>query len=311
MEEPTTIAAYTYPDKPKIDEADSSSMWKSFGSVILFIVAYYMFFDKDINHILVLVLVLFIHELGHFLAMKYFNYTDVKMFFIPLLGALVSGNKEDISQKQKAIILLAGPAPGIIMGLVLYYIGFINGQQSLISTANIFIFLNIFNLLPFKPLDGGNLIGVLFFDKKETIQLIFGIVSACVFGAVAIYSESYILIIVPGLLITGIIQKYESKRIKEYLRNDNIDYNKPFDDLTNEEYWKIRDHVVYNVAGFSRINAKEYVVSKREKQIIDYIKSLVEKSPTYDLSVLAKILFLLTWILFLFGPIIILALIVR
>lgn len=310
MEDINITETYTFPDKPTIDEA-SNSLWKSFGSVILFVVAYYMFFDKDINHIFILVLVIFIHELGHFLAMKYFNYTDVKMFFIPFLGALVMGNKEDVSQRQKAIILLAGPVPGIIIGLVLYYVGHENNQQSLISAANIFIFLNMFNLLPFKPLDGGNLIGVLFFDKKETIQLVFGIISACAFIVVAIYLESYVFIIVPGLLIVGIAQKYESKRIKENLEKANIDYNKTFDELTNEEYWKIRDQVVLNVAGFTRIPAKEYVVSKREKQIIDYIKSLVEKSPTYDLSVIAKVLFLLTWILFIIGPMIVLVLIVR
>ena len=63
-----------------------------------------------------------IHELGHFFAMKYFHYKDLGIFFIPLLGAYVSGSKREVSQKQSAIILLAGPLPGIIIGIALYLI---------------------------------------------------------------------------------------------------------------------------------------------------------------------------------------------
>jgi stage IV sporulation protein FB len=310
MDDTTIIEAYTFPDKPKIAK-ENSSLTKSVGSLILFIAAFYLFFNKDISYIFILVIVLLIHELGHFIAMKYYNYKDVKMFFIPLLGALVTGDKHEISQKQRAIILLAGPLPGIIIGLILYYIGYEDNQHILIVAANMFIFLNMFNLLPLKPLDGGNLIGILFFDKKETIQAIFVIISACGLILLALLLESYIFLIVPVFLLSGILQKFTTKKIKADLERENIDYNKPFEELTNAEYWTIRKHVVIHVTSFNKISPTEFLESKHEKQIIDLIKSLFVKAPIFDLSGKTKTMFLLIWILFMTGPFIALALIIR
>ena len=53
MEETIIQEEFTFPEKPVIEEK-SSSMWKSVGSMVLFIAAYYIFFDKDINNILIL-----------------------------------------------------------------------------------------------------------------------------------------------------------------------------------------------------------------------------------------------------------------
>jgi len=50
--------------------------------------------------------------------MKAFNYSNVKLFVVPLLGAYVSGKKATISQRQMSIIILAGPIPGLIIGFV-------------------------------------------------------------------------------------------------------------------------------------------------------------------------------------------------
>lgn len=300
MEENNINIEYTFPDKPKID--NNSSLWKSIGSVFLFIGVYYLYFDQDINYILILVLVLFIHELGHFIAMKYFNYKDIKMFFIPLLGALVTGNKHEISQKQRAIILLAGPVPGIIIGIILYAFAKENNYENIIATANIFIFLNVFNLLPLTPLDGGNLIGTLFFNKKETIQTIFIVLSAIGLVIIAIYLESYILLIIPFFLLSGISHQSKIKKIKANLEKDGIDYNKPFEELTNKEYWLIREKIVLNLISFKKVQPKEYSESKQEKQIVNHIKSLMIKMPILDLSRKAKTVFLLTWILFCIVP---------
>src|ERR1700722_15845354 len=53
-----------------------------------------------------LVLTLALHELGHFAGMKFFGYRDVKMFFIPFLGAAVSGKQAaGIAPWKQAIVL--------------------------------------------------------------------------------------------------------------------------------------------------------------------------------------------------------------
>ena len=43
------------------------------------------------------------------------------MFFVPLFGAFVSGENDDASEQETVITLLAGPVPGIFIGLILLY----------------------------------------------------------------------------------------------------------------------------------------------------------------------------------------------
>lgn len=57
---------------------------------------------------LVLILVLTIHEFGHFIMMKIYKYKNVQIFFIPFIGAAVNGNELIQSGTQKSLVLLMG-----------------------------------------------------------------------------------------------------------------------------------------------------------------------------------------------------------
>jgi len=306
MEDDHPIETDHFPDKP-LEEQDSNTILKSIGSLVLFIGAFYLFFDRDIQFILLLVLVLFVHELGHFVAMKIFNYTDVKMFFIPLLGAMVTGNKRQISQRQRAIVLLAGPVPGIIIGVILFVLGTETNNSDLIMAANIFVFLNILNLLPVTPLDGGNLAATLFFNKKDFLQTIFLILSALALTAIALYFESYVLLVIPFFLLLRLSGQSRIKNLRTILDKEELNYDQSYEDLTNREYWLIREQVITNMVAFKNVDPKEYQVSKQEKTIISQIKGLSANKPISDLSATAKSLFIGSWLLFGLGPFLVLA----
>ena len=135
--------------KPELekDKKDKISVWvKSLSSLALFIVIGYFFFQRNWNLVFILTAVVIIHELGHFLAMKFYKYQELGIFFIPLLGAYASGKKQDISQKQSAVILMAGPVPGVMIGLGLHFLAGYLDVYVLEQTAWIFIFLNMMNL---------------------------------------------------------------------------------------------------------------------------------------------------------------------
>ena len=63
------------------------------------------------------------------------------MFFIPLFGAAVSGKSINISNAKKAIVSLAGPLPGIILGIVLSFIYFRTDSPMAKQFAIMFLFL--------------------------------------------------------------------------------------------------------------------------------------------------------------------------
>lgn len=86
-------------------------------SLLLFIGAQASF-GAMADFIAALVIVLVVHELGHYAAMRAFGYRDTKMFFIPFLGAAVSGRHDDASGTQRAVVALAGPLPGIVLGML-------------------------------------------------------------------------------------------------------------------------------------------------------------------------------------------------
>ena len=96
------------------------------------------------------------HEAGHALAMRRFGYRDVHIFFVPLLGAMTVGSPATTTVRDRLAVLLAGPVPGLWLGVVLLAIDQSYGPVQLLRmSALALLILNGLNLLPFTPLDGG------------------------------------------------------------------------------------------------------------------------------------------------------------
>jgi Zn-dependent protease len=296
-----------YPPKP-LEEIKSNSLKSSLISLGLFIGAFYLIFKWDFNYILVLAGVILIHELGHFLAMRIFKYSDLGIFFVPLVGAFASGRKDTISQKQNVTILLSGPLPGIVIGLILYYYGLRDNNEFLLRTSNIFIFLNLFNLIPIMPLDGGRVIRSMFFENNELINKMFLFLSIAILTMYSLYSHSYFLLIIPFFLLTQLSSQHQVNKVKEGIRQKSIDFDKTYDKLTNEEYWLIRDEIGTHMKYFNRfITPKRYIVAEDEQRIIKQVKAIVQKKPIKDLKVLGKILITLLWVLTFIVPFVLIA----
>src|SRR5690606_4411061 len=154
--------AVIYPPKYQKPDEPTPNVWlKSITSLALYLVlGYYIFHSFEM--LLLITGIIIFHELGHFLAMKFYRYKDLGIFFIPLLGAYVSGSKREVSQKESSVILLAGPLPGIILGIIMYFLYKSNpdlyiGNISFFTISLSLIFLNLINLFPVYPLDGGQL----------------------------------------------------------------------------------------------------------------------------------------------------------
>lgn len=292
-----------YPPKPVFD-APKSSLQQSAISMLLFIVVYYFAFGRDLQSVLILVLVVFIHEMGHFAAMKYYGYSDVKMFFVPLVGAFVSGGKHNTTQRQESVTLLAGPVPGILIGMGLYLLSYNLHSPLLRSAANTFVFLNAFNLLPLMPLDGGRLIDTLFANRRETIKLVFTVVSAILLAVVALALDSYFLLILPVLQLLGMVSMRRRRALQQQLDKQGLDYKKPYEELSNRDYWLIRDEIIEQTPAFKNAPHRQLADERTEQSIADTIKSLTFAEPVADLSGWGKLLFVLLWFFFFISPLV-------
>ncbi len=118
-----------------------------------------------------LLAVLLVHELGHFLSMYAFGYRNLRMFFIPLLGAAVSGQNLGATIPERAVILLMGPLPGLIIGYIVAFGYVLTGSEIYRTIAFQFILINAFNLLPLYPLDGGQFWRWILVDRPPLVQI--------------------------------------------------------------------------------------------------------------------------------------------
>jgi len=115
---------------------------------------------REIGFSVLLIGILFVHELGHFLAMRVFGYRNVSMFFIPFLGALIKLRQQPGNAKVEAVVGIGGPVAGTAAALACYalYLAMPPGtavKPLVYVLAHLGFLLNLFNLLPVPPLDGG------------------------------------------------------------------------------------------------------------------------------------------------------------
>ena len=297
-----------FPPKPRVISGNSKekSIQSTLISAIGFILLFHFVFDWAFIDIIILTGVIFIHELGHFFAMKTFNYSNLKIFFIPLLGALTSGSKKITSQKQEAIVLLAGPVPGIIIGGALLFVAKNTNNNLISSAASIFIFINIFNLLPVIPLDGGRLINTLFFNSNTKIKKTFVIISIIMLSSYALFTKSYMLIIISVLLLVSLKNDSKNNAFKALLTSKFFNTNKDYDEVSNKEYWLIRDQLALSESSYLKyITPGKYEYSENEQIIFKRIEAILTRAPLEDLSVAQKILFSLLWLVAILLPLII------
>lgn len=152
-------------------------------------------FQLGLNGIFMIIVVLLIHETGHLLGMRSFGYRNVQMFFIPFFGAAVSGEKSNIAASKEAIVSLLGPGPGIIIGCVLMLMFAATGRKDYLNLAGIFLFINMFNLLPFYPLDGGRFLYITIFSRNRYLELCFRIFAALALILVGFDLSAWLLVL--------------------------------------------------------------------------------------------------------------------
>jgi Zn-dependent protease len=129
------------------------------GSMLVSIVAYQLIFGWLFS--IGFVLLLLLHELGHVFQLRREGIKASAPMFIPFLGAVISAKSMGDDAGAEARVGLAGPILGSIATLVPLGIWLATGSHFWQALAFIGFFLNLFNLLPILPLDGGRAMAAL------------------------------------------------------------------------------------------------------------------------------------------------------
>lgn len=163
--------------------------------------------------------ILVFHELGHALAMRLTGHRDIRILMLPFIGAAAMGRKEDAGPWTRMFVLLAGPVPGLLLGVFCLFLGTEGGAAYLwLSVLGIgALLINLFNLLPFLPLDGGRIVETFLFSRTPRLRVLFGLGSAGALGTIGLLAESPEPLAIAALLLLGTLIWWKRFRLADRL----------------------------------------------------------------------------------------------
>lgn len=243
--------------------------WIRIISLSVYVAVYFIFFRHATVWILALLGIVLLHELGHFTAMKYFRYRDVKIFFIPFLGAFVSGEPRVASQQQKVITLFAGPLPGILLGLACLALAeWIEQNRVVVTLGVLLIGLNAVNLVPVKPLDGGQLLEKLVPDGWHIVQTVTVIGMAAAMFVWAIKGSHYMGLAACWYALYRLRTSLVIFSIRSQLRMQGLRYDLVYEQLSDQEYLDMRKVVIPKVYALRHFHPAEVDADNEERVAI-------------------------------------------
>jgi Zn-dependent protease len=129
------------------------------GSMLLSLLVYGMMFGW--RYAAGFLLLLFVHEMGHYVAARQRGLRVGLPTFIPFVGAWVALNDLPHDVETEAYIGMAGPVAGTVAAMACYFAARDNDSQLLLALAYSGCMLNLFNLIPLSPLDGGRITAII------------------------------------------------------------------------------------------------------------------------------------------------------
>jgi Zn-dependent protease len=129
------------------------------GTMLLSVIAYAFIFGWW--YAVGFVLLIFVHEMGHYIAAKQRGLNVGAPTFIPFVGAWIQLKEQPHNAETEAYVGLAGPLVGTLGALACYFAARSTGSNLLLALSYAGFLINLFNLIPLSPFDGGRITAVL------------------------------------------------------------------------------------------------------------------------------------------------------
>ncbi len=107
------------------------------------------------------VLLIFVHEMGHVIAAKWKKIPVSAPMFIPGMGALITLKEFPRDALTEAYIGYGGPLLGTIGATAVWGLYYVTGNTLFLALATTALLINLFNMVPVSPLDGGRITAAL------------------------------------------------------------------------------------------------------------------------------------------------------
>lgn len=143
---------------------------------------------------------IFAHEIGHYIAMRQRGLEAGAPVFIPFLGAYIAMKDLPHDAETEAYVAVAGPLVGTMAAFACYFYADATGSKLWLAISYAGFFLNLFNLIPLSPLDGGRITAIL----SPRIWL----AGVPILIAAFAYIPSPVLILIAILALPNVVQAF-------------------------------------------------------------------------------------------------------
>jgi hypothetical protein len=195
------------------------------------------------------------------------------------------------SPKKNRRSSAGGPVTGIILGIIFYLLWQNNpllsiGDTSYYTISLFFVILNLFNLLPVYPLDGGQLLNRVFFNEENWLSRVFIFLSIGLLVWFAWKSQFPVLYIFPAMMLLRLITDKKVTAIEKRIEAEGINTDLDYEELPDAEYWKIRNILIEEHPSFRDIPpSPPYVYSEKEERVMTMIQGLLHRHLLQDVSI--------------------------
>lgn len=185
--------------------------WVAIGLAVASVVLSVAFFGPMTG--IALVLIIAIHEFGHVAAYRICGHDDARFRLIPLMGGVAISNQQPKSPQHAFFIALMGPA--ICIGPCILAAALVREQVQIPELLRQFLWsfalyggvINLFNLLPIGPLDGGKLSRVILARIWPKAVRPFSIAMCGIAIILGILIQSIFLVVLTALTLPSILQE--------------------------------------------------------------------------------------------------------
>ncbi len=140
-----------------------------------------------------LIFLIFVHEMGHVIAAKWLGMPVSAPLFIPIFGALIFMKQNPRDAWTEALIGYGGPLAGCIGSWICWFIALQLQEDWVMAVASMSFVINLFNMIPVPPLDGGRICAA--------ISPWFWLIGILLLGAALFYFHSIRSAIVIGIIV--------------------------------------------------------------------------------------------------------------
>lgn len=245
-----------------------------------------------------IVLMIFIHEMGHMWAAKNKGIAVSTPIFIPFIGAIITFQKLPKDAQTEAFIAFGGPLIGSLGATLSFLIGYFTQNELLYVIALLGFILNLFNLIPIAPLDGGRI--------ATAITRWLWVPGFCLTVGMIIWMKNYLLILVLVIFIKeipySIFKKQDVKRWywkgRTEIERQRFDQagipspaSNPPSNLQSLQYCNIEDQVIYTQLLYPGIGKIKEFSEGQFSGLVKEIQVIKVKERKKKVNVIYKVYF--------------------